>query len=109
MTALEPTKPATAAPEPWRLSVEDYHALAERGLIPEKTELLYGQVLHKMAKSPTQSFFQVQLLDALRPATPPGTHLRQDQPITCLDSQPETGLSVVRVSMQDFSHRHRRP
>ena len=77
MTALEATKAATAAPEPWRLSVEDYHALAERGLIPEKTELLYGQVFHKPAKSPTHSFFQVQLLDALRPTTPPGTHVRQ--------------------------------
>src|SRR5438093_11510141 len=109
MTAVEAIKPVMPAPEPWRLSVQDYHALGEMGLIPEKTELLYGQVFHKMAKSPTHSFFQVQLLELLRPATPPGTHVRQDQPITCLDSEPETGLSVVRVSMQDFSHRHRRP
>ena len=108
MTALEATKAATAAPEPWRLSVEDYHALAEKGLIPEKTELLYGQVFHKMAKSPTHSFFQVQLLDALRPTTPPGTHVRQDQPITCLDSEPEPDLSVVQGSVQDFRHAHPR-
>src|SRR5438309_11954652 len=87
MTAVEATKPPMAAPEPWRLSVEDYHALGEMGLIPEKTELLYGQVFHKMAKSPTHSFFQVQLLDLLRTASPPGTHVRQDQPITCLDSE----------------------
>src|SRR5437773_10443349 len=108
MTALEATKPATVAPEPWRLSVEDYHALTNSGLIPEKTELLYGQVFHKLAKSPTHSFFQVQLLEALRPATPAGTHVRQDQPITCRDSEPEPDLSVVRGSVQDFRHEHPR-
>ena len=29
----------------WPLSVKAYHALGEMGLIPEKTELLYGQAL----------------------------------------------------------------
>src|SRR6266436_5529940 len=104
MTTAEATKPVVPAAEPWRLSVQDYHALGEMGLIPEKTELLYGQVFHKMAKSPTHSFFQVHLLEALRPATPPGTHVRQDQPITCLDSAPEPDHSVVWGSAQEFRH-----
>jgi len=108
MTAAETVKPAQPTPEPWRLSVEDYHALAEMGLIPEKTELLYGQVFHKMAKSPTHSFFQVQLLDLLRPAVPAGTHVRQDQPITCTDSEPEPDLSIVRGSAEDYRHQHPR-
>jgi hypothetical protein len=38
--------------EIWPLSVEAYHALGEAGLIPKRTELLYGFVYHKMAKSP---------------------------------------------------------
>jgi len=29
MTAVELDKPAPQGPEPWRVSVEDYHALAE--------------------------------------------------------------------------------
>src|SRR2546428_29953 len=108
MTVLEATKPARELPEPWRLSVAEYHALTDKGLIPEKTELLYGQVFHKMAKSPTHSFFQVQLLDSLRTATPPETHVRQDQPITCPDSEPEPDLSLVRGSAKDFRDEHPR-
>ena len=39
-------------PQVWPLSVKAYHTLTGLGLIPEKTELLYGQVLLKMSKSP---------------------------------------------------------
>jgi hypothetical protein len=42
--------------EVWPLSVEAYHALGEAGLMPERTELLYGFVYHKMSKSPLHSF-----------------------------------------------------
>ncbi len=36
--------------EVWPLSVAAYHALGEAGLIPERTELLYGFVYHKRSK-----------------------------------------------------------
>src|SRR2546426_10314012 len=98
MTAVEPPKAVPRGPQIWPLSVKAYHALGEMGLIPEKTELLYGQVFHKMSKSPLHTFLSMSLLQRLRPALPAGFHVRQEQPITCSDSEPEPDLSVVRGS-----------
>src|SRR5881628_31066 len=106
MTAFEAAKPATAAPEPWRLSVQDYHALTERGLIPEKTELLYGQVFHKMPKSPLHSLLLKKLLELLRRAVPAGLHVCQEHPITCAESEPEPDLSVVTGAAADYASEH---
>ena len=55
MTATEAPRTADLGPQPLPLSVEAYHALGEMGLIPEKTELLYGQIFNKLAKSPYHS------------------------------------------------------
>src|SRR6266487_2820531 len=51
-------------PQVW-LSVKAYHALTEMGLVPNQTELLYGQVFHKMSKSPVHSFLALRLLRLL--------------------------------------------
>jgi hypothetical protein len=47
MTAIEAPQPAAHGPQVWPLGVKAYHALGELGLIPEKTELLYGQIFHE--------------------------------------------------------------
>ena len=52
MKVGEATRPAARGPEVYPLSVKAYHALGEMGFIPEKTELLYGQVFRRMPKSP---------------------------------------------------------
>ena len=52
MTAGEALRAATGGPRIWPLSVNAYRALGGLGPIPEKTELLYGQVFHKMSKPP---------------------------------------------------------
>jgi Uma2 family endonuclease len=94
--------------EIWPLSVEAYHALAGAGLIPEHTELLYGFVYHKMAKSPLHSslvqLLQKQLLENL----PADFLVRTEQPITCADSEPEPDLAVVRGKIADFRLAHPR-
>src|SRR5437660_2976908 len=81
--------------EIWPLSVEAYHALGEAGLIPERTELLYGFVYHKMPKSPPHTFLVLRLLRLLEPVLPPGFHLRPEQPLTFVDSEPEPDVAVV--------------
>ncbi|MBM3884044.1 MAG: hypothetical protein FJ387_30790 [Verrucomicrobia bacterium] len=53
MTVIEAAKPVVRGPPVWPLSVNAYHALGGLGLIPEKTELLYGQVFHKMPNVPS--------------------------------------------------------
>lgn len=108
MTAAEAAKTDMRAPQLWPLSVQAYHALGEMGLIPERTELLYGQVFCKMPKSPFHALLLMRLLDLLRRATPPGVHVRQDQPILCADSEPEPDLSVVRGSIEDYASEHPR-
>jgi len=94
--------------EVWPLSVEAYHALGDLGLIPERTELLYGQVFHKMSKSPFHRFVAQRLLRALQRAQPAGCFIWQEQPITCGDSEPEPDLSVIRGREDDFVTEHPR-
>src|SRR5438445_13670568 len=108
MTTVEAVKVVPRAPQVWPLSVKAYHALSELGLIPEKTELLYGQVFNKMPKSPLHSFLHQFLADILRPAIPAASYLRIEQPITCADSAPEPGLAVGRGRTQDYRQEHPR-
>jgi len=88
------------------LDVKAYHALGDLGLIPEKTELLYGQIFHKTPKSPFHSYLLQLLLEIPRAAVPAGFIVRTEQPITCADSEPEPDLSVVRGGIADFRHQH---
>ena len=106
MTAIETKKAVVSGPKMWPLTVEAYHALGEMGLIPEKTELLYGQVFHKMPKSPSHSFLLQCLIEAIQPVLPPGMYLRSEQPITCADSEPEPDVAVLRGRKEDYRLEH---
>ncbi|MBI2925952.1 MAG: Uma2 family endonuclease [Verrucomicrobia bacterium] len=108
MTTVEAPKPVVPRPKVWPLSVEAYHALAGMGLIPEKTELLYGQVFHKLPKSPHHCYLQNGLLEAMRATLPPGMCLRSEQPITCADSEPEPDLALVHGRKEDYRYEHPR-
>ena len=106
MTAVEAPKVTARGPQVWPLGVKAYHALGELGLIPEKTELLYGQVFHKMPKSPLHTYLQQFLMELLLSALPPGTHLRSEQPVIGADSEPEPDLAVVRGAKEDYRLEH---
>src|SRR2546423_8171797 len=108
MTEAEASKAAARGPQVWPLSVKAYHALGEMDLIPEQTELLYGQVFHKMSKSPLHSFLALRLLRLLQSLVPAGYLCRPEQPITCQDSEPEPDLAVVRGLEEDFRQEHPR-
>ena len=103
-TATQPLP--NRGPQIWPLSVETYHTLGELGLIPAKTELLYGQIYQKMPKSPFHAYLLQCLLELLRASVGPGFLVRTEQPITCADSEPEPGISVVRGEIADFRHAH---
>jgi len=90
----------------WPLSVAAYHTLAEAALIPEGTELLYGVIYHKMSKSPFHSFLVTRLLRLVRALMPDDCLLRSEQPITCIDSEPEPDLAIVRGTESDFKAEH---
>ena len=106
MTVIEAPKPVVGGPQVSPLGVKVYHALGDLGLIPEKTELLYGQIFHKISKSPLHSFLSEFLEDILRGAVPSGCHVRGEEPLTIGDSEPEPDLAVVRGRREDFRQAH---
>jgi Uma2 family endonuclease len=108
MKAAEALQVPVHGGEVWPLSLEAYHVLGEAGLIPERTELLYGFVYHKMSKSPLHSFLVQLLQDLLHSVVPGGFVVRTEQPITCVDSEPEPDLAVVRGQVADFRLAHPR-
>ncbi|HNQ88708.1 MAG TPA: Uma2 family endonuclease [Verrucomicrobiota bacterium] len=106
MTAVGESKPVACGPQVWPLGIKAYHVLGELGLIPEKTELLYGQVFHKMPKSPFHRLLLMRLLELLQRILPPGLHVQPEQPIVCGDSEPEPDLSVIRGCINDYPAEH---
>jgi Uma2 family endonuclease len=90
----------------WPLSVAAYRALGEAGLIPKNTELLYGFVYRKMSKSPIHSSLAMRLARMLQAVVKPGMLVRTEQPLTCVDSEPEPDVSAVRGTEQDFWNDH---
>jgi Uma2 family endonuclease len=106
MAAVENPQAVSETPRVWPLSVRAYHALGQMGLLPEKTELLYGQIIQKMSKSPYHTCLQQFLAELIQPVLPCGLYLRVEQPITCLDSEPEPDLAVVCGNKADYRRQH---
>ncbi len=90
----------------WPLSVEAYHALGEAGMIPERTELLYGFVFNKMPKSPIHSYLAERLRKLLELIVGSGFIVRTEQPITIDTSEPEPDVAVIRGTHEDFKFAH---
>ncbi len=83
-------------------TVEQYHALAERGLIPEKVELLEGIIVEKMPKSPLHIFLVLTFFELLQRIIGSSFHVRSEAPIACRLSEPEPDISVVRGRKEDY-------
>jgi Uma2 family endonuclease len=90
----------------WPLSIEAYRALGDAGLIPEDTELLYGTVYRKMSKSPYHSALLRRLKLLLQKVLPAGFLLDSEQPITCMDSETEPDIAIIRGIAEDFWEEH---
>ena len=90
------------------LSVEAYHTLGETGFLGKNTELLYGLVYFKMPKSPIHEAVIARLMRAFAKVEERNFLVRTGAPITCVDSEPEPDLSVVRGSIEDYTRSHPR-
>jgi Uma2 family endonuclease len=77
------------------ISVADFHAMVEGGLVSEKVELLRGALVEKMSKSSLHSKIVLRLLRWLMRELPSGHSVRPEQPLTLTDSEPEPDLAVV--------------
>lgn len=90
------------------LTVGNYHALGALGHVDERVELLRGVVVEKMSKSPLHSFVCQRLADIFRAfaSASTGWIVRQEQPLTFEDSEPEPDLSLISGRPEDFLRHH---
>ncbi|MFO7906126.1 MAG: Uma2 family endonuclease [Planctomycetota bacterium] len=88
------------------VSVEQYHRLGRMGIIHENTELLEGVIVRKMIKSPLHSWLVQFLVESLKANVPRGFHVRQEQPLTFVGSEPEPDVAVVSGSPDDYRRAH---
>jgi Uma2 family endonuclease len=108
--ALLNTEPPVAIPtEPiWRLSVAQYHAMAQAGILQEddRLELLEGWLVAKMTKNPPHRISTKLLRQALEQLIPQGWYVDSQEPITLADSEPEPDVAVIRGNTTDYRDRH---
>ncbi len=88
------------------ISVAQYHQLGKAGIIPQATELLRGVIVEKMVKSPEHSWLVQYLAEWLKAAAPAGWHVRQEQPLTLADSEPEPDVALVAGKPTDYRAEH---
>jgi len=88
------------------ITVEQYHQFPEFNENGRRTELIRGVVIEKMSKSPLHANIVSALYDLLRPQVPSDLWLRQEQPLTLRDSEPEPDISLVRGRRAAYAARH---
>jgi Uma2 family endonuclease len=92
----------------YRLSIEQYHAIARAGIIDEDApvELLEGWLVQKMTKRPLHRLVTGLVREALERAAPPGYFVDSQEPITIAQSEPEPDAVVIRGTRLDYRDRH---
>ena len=75
----------------WRLSVAQYHAMIQAGIVTEDDplELLEGWLVTKMAKNRPHSLTTQLTREALAALLPLGWYVDDQEPLTLADSEPE--------------------
>jgi Uma2 family endonuclease len=108
-----PPVPSDAIPdEPiYRLSVEQYHAIARAGILDEDApvELLEGWLVRKMTKHPPHRAVARRMRRALERLVSEEWSVETQDPITTGDSEPEPDIMVVRVEAAERQDRHPGP
>lgn len=100
--AAIPTEPI------YRLSVAQYHAMADHGILDENdpVELLEGWLVQKMTKRPPHILVTLLVRQALERLFDEGWYVNSQEPITTPESEPEPDVFVVRGSPRNFQSRH---
>lgn len=115
MAVIAKTLPNIAAPSEiprdftlWRLSVDKYHEMARAGVLSENdpVELLEGWLVYQVPKNPLHSLALLAVDEAFRSILHSDWHIRLQDPVTLLDSEPEPDLAVVRGNFRDYPDRH---
>lgn len=84
------------------LSVAAWHQMIEKGLAPERAELIRGVIIEKMSKSFLHTKLADALVELLRTAVSGLFWVRQEAPLTFKDSEPEPDISIVEGRRDDY-------
>jgi Uma2 family endonuclease len=96
---------------PYRLSVAQYHRMAEAGILKEgeKVELLEGLLVGKMTVNPPHATAITKVLRALFPRVGEGWLVRMQLPVTTAESEPEPDFAVVAGMVERYAGSHPGP
>ena len=88
----------------WRISVDRYHAMIEKGVITDddRVELLDGMLVEKISKNPPHSLVTGFLRETLDRMMCDGRFLNCQEPIALERSEPEPDLAIIRGRRRDF-------
>jgi Uma2 family endonuclease len=97
----------------YRLTVEQYEAMADAGIFGERdrVHLINGCLVEKMTHHPPHAIADDLCGEALRLVLPPGWYIRPGKPVRIpgLASMPEPDRSVARGSIRDYGGQHPGP
>jgi Uma2 family endonuclease len=108
---IAPLEPAVPDVPIYRLTVEQYHQMAQAGILTEDdpVELLEGWLVRKLTKYRPHVIGTGSVRRALERLLPMGWHVASQDPITTSDSEPEPDAAVVRGEERDYPDRHPGP
>jgi len=112
MSSVTIPYPPSPSPEPvFRLSVQQYHAMIEAGVLTDDdpVELLEGILVFKMPKKPSHPLAVRLLTTAIDALIGAQWHFRAQEPITLDDGEPEPDGAIVRGQPRDYATRHPSP
>jgi Uma2 family endonuclease len=116
LTTQPPTAPATRDPDVpdvpiYRLTVAQYHAMAQAGILNEDdpVELLEGWLVPKMTKHRPHTLATLLVRRGLERVLTVAWYVDSQEPVTTSDSEPEPDILVVRGDPRDYVDRQPGP
>ncbi len=85
---------------------EDFNRMRDQGTLPRHTELLAGVLVDKVAFSPKHAYTVSRLRNRISEFLPINFCIRQENPISIGNSEPEPDISIVLGSEEDFKDAH---
>lgn len=107
ITAADPLSPAIPDVPIYRLTLDQYHAMAAAGILTEDApvEFLEGWLVEKMTKNSPHIAATALLLNLINRLLPRGWFLTVQDPIATAYSEPEPDLAVIRGEPRDYLER----
>lgn len=111
-TSGTPAPKPAMPPEPvYRLTVEQYHEMANAGILTsdDRVELLEGFLVPRMTVHPPHATCVDMLRRELDAIVPDGWFVGSQRPITTESSEPEPDGAIIRGKLSDYASRHPSP